>query len=159
MKKYKLLIILTLIFVLASCSNSNFNGEIQKGNKSYKLDEYIENQGVTAIFIKNARGETYKVVTVGETGYAEYGKDILASAISSLTINTLNSVNELTDTKINYKQKQYKGLPYVEIELEEFMSEIGKEKTIVLIDSLRLGLENIKQSYGENYVNIVVIGE
>ena len=40
------------------------------------------------------------IKSVGHAGYADYGQDIVCSAVSVLLINTLNSIEEFTSDKL-----------------------------------------------------------
>jgi uncharacterized protein YsxB (DUF464 family) len=145
--------------LISGCSSGTFNGEITKSNKMVMLEDYLKQEGVKAVFFKNKNGLIYKFFVLGRTNYAENGKDIVASATSVLTINTVNSLDQLTDTKINVKQEEISGMPYVEMEMEYFKSDVGKEKANVLIDSFMLGLKQINEMYGEKYLKVVEISD
>jgi hypothetical protein len=49
-----------------------FNGIIQKGNPQFQIQDYIHDQGVKAIFFRNAHGYLYKFIVIGRTDFAEY---------------------------------------------------------------------------------------
>lgn len=136
-----------------------FNGIIQKGNPHFEIQDYIHEQGVKAIFFRNANRYLYKFIVIGETAFAEYGKDIVAAAISALTINTVNTINNFTKTKFRYKNEALFNLPYIELELERFSSEVDKEKSLILIDSLMLGLTQLEEEYGQEYLRVIEINE
>jgi uncharacterized protein YsxB (DUF464 family) len=126
-----------------------FNGIIQKGNPHFEIQDYIHEQGVKAIFFRNSNRYLYKFIVIGETAFAEYGKDIVAAAISALT----------TKTKFRYKNEIIFNLPYIELELERFSSEVDKEKSLILIDSLMLGLTQLEEEYGQEYLRVIEINE
>ncbi|RPF55480.1 ribosomal-processing cysteine protease Prp [Aquisalibacillus elongatus] len=160
-KKYQLglIYIITTIMFMSGCNNENFNGQIEKGDTTINIEDYNSNDGVTALFIKNSNDFIYRVIVNGETNYSEYGTDILASAISVLTINTVNSLNELTDNELSFNHEPINGLPSIEIEMNNFGSEVDKEKSIVLIKSLKLGLKQIEQEYGDEYFKVMEISD
>ena len=47
-------------------------------------------------FFKNSEKEITGFYSAGHAGYAESGSDIICSAISVLTINTINSIEALS---------------------------------------------------------------
>lgn len=91
----------------------------------------------------------YKGFTVtGHAGYADKGKDIVCAAVSALVINTINSLESLTDDAIKVNSDDDKGL----IELE-FLS-LNSVEAKLLIESLILGLKGIKDSDNGKYICI-----
>ncbi|WP_156291550.1 ribosomal-processing cysteine protease Prp [Oceanobacillus salinisoli] len=154
-----LIFLIVTIMFMSGCNNKNFNGQIEKGNQTINVEDNIKDKGVTALFIKNSNDLIYKVIVTGETNYSEYGTDIVASAISALTINTVNSLVEFTDSELSYNQETRNGLPSIELEVSSFGSEVGKEKSLVLIESLRLGLKQIEQEYGNEFLKVMEISD
>ena len=49
---------------------------------------------------------------LGHSGFARRGKDIVCSAISTLTINTVNSLEKIADVDIEVKTKDKAGYLY-----------------------------------------------
>lgn len=84
----------------------------------------------------------------GHAGYADSGEDIVCSAISVLVINTINSLEVLTSTKMQVESDEESG----RIDLL-FMEDL-KEDGILLMDSLMLGLKNVADEYGKRYVEL-----
>ncbi len=83
----------------------------------------------------------------GHAGYDEPGRDIICSAISALAVNTVNSIEKLTDDKFIVNNDD-SGL----LELEVLTL---TDSSILLLNSLYIGIESIVKSYGNGYVNIV----
>ena len=83
----------------------------------------------------------------GHAGYAEYGYDIVCAAISSLSVNTVNSIDKLTDDDIKV-QTDDAGLLKLEMITNSDSSQL-------LLASLKLGLQGIANTYGNEYVNIL----
>ncbi len=86
---------------------------------------------------------------VGHAGYAESGSDIVCAAASMLSTNTVNSIEKLTVDKVSYNVDEDTGL----------LSMSFKGKTVsceskLLVDSLIIGLESIRDSYGDTYIKI-----
>ena len=67
----------------------------------------------------------------GHAMYAEAGSDIVCAAVSALVINTINSI-------------------------EEFTNDLSAA-TELLMDSLMLGLPNIVEAYGEEYLKVEMV--
>ena len=79
----------------------------------------------------------------GHAGYDEPGRDIICSAISALAVN----IEKLTDDKFIVNNDD-SGL----LELEVLTL---TDSSILLLNSLYIGIESIVKSYGNGYVNIV----
>lgn len=80
------------------------------------------------------------------SGHAEYdqsGRDIVCAAVSTLVLNTINSIEKFTYDQIEVRKKEDLG----EIAFR-FHNRVGV-KSILLIDSLILGLENIRKDNNE----------
>ena len=92
----------------------------------------------------------YKGLSIlGHAGAGEYGKDIVCAAVSVLVINTINSIDTLTNDKIKVKSNDKKGF----IELT-FLSSVSLESK-VLMDSLVLGLQGVRDDNNTEYINII----
>lgn len=95
----------------------------------------------------------YRICLKGHAGYAEHGDDIVCSAVSMLTINTLNAIEAYTDepTKqlaLNLK-KGYIDVLFIRRQSGEYAPEAE-----LLLKTMSLGLESIKEMYGEKYIEI-----
>ena len=97
------------------------------------------------IATKNSR--CIQVVTKGHAEYAEEGQDIICAAVSVLMVNTANSIETLTEDSFTCDEDD----GYVAIAIEEGASEGAH----LLMESLRLGLESIRETYGDAYLDIV----
>ena len=100
---------------------------------------------VTAIIKKNSN-KYVSFECKGHAGFAEAGSDIVCSAISMLSINTANSIIELTDTSINPKEKN--GFLFWEF------TDYIDDKATLLMDSLVLGLKTIEDTYSNKYLTL-----
>lgn len=83
----------------------------------------------------------------GHAGYNESGKDIVCSAVSALAINTVNSIEKLTDDICTVNNDESGSL-----ELKVLTLSNSSE---LLLNSLYMGIDSIVKSYGSRYVNIV----
>ena len=61
-------------------------------------------------FFKNSEKEITGFYSAGHAGYAESGSDIICSAISVLTINTINSIEAFTDDKFDVSVNEDEGI-------------------------------------------------
>ena len=96
----------------------------------------------------DSEGNTRGIEVKGHAGYDEYGRDIVCAAVSSLTLNMANSVERFTDDGFDGSVEEETGHFNF-----RFTGEISKESKL-LMDSLILGLENIGETYGEEYIKI-----
>ena len=84
----------------------------------------------------------------GHAKYANYGKDIVCAAVSVLTLNTVNSIEALTDNVMNVRESGKGGA--LEVDFPEGLDEKGK----LLMDALVMGIRDVEQQYGSGYVNV-----
>ena len=85
----------------------------------------------------------------GHAEYAEYGSDIVCSAVSVLVINTMNSIEKFTEDK-------FEGTVHQEKDVVSFnlLSDPVSASAELLLNSLVLGLEGIQSEYGKKYIKI-----
>ena len=82
----------------------------------------------------------------GHALYAEAGTDIVCSAVSVLLINTVNSVETLTNDRFEVKEAD----GYLKLMMAE---DVSKE-TELLLKSLALGLRAIEETYGRSFLQV-----
>lgn len=82
-------------------------------------------------------------------GSGEYGFDIVCAAISVLTINTVNSLEQLTKDTFDLTQQEELGL--IQVIFRDSLSAAGQ----LLMDSYVLGLESIREEYGSSYIQVI----
>lgn len=80
----------------------------------------------------------------GHAGYAEYGKDIVCAGVTALTQTLIQSIDDLTDDKIEYRISPGK----VEVEYRNL-----SEKSKTLVDSFFVGICLIAEEFPE-YVKV-----
>lgn len=85
----------------------------------------------------------------GHAEFAENGKDIVCAAVSVLVINTLNALDALTDNEIAVKTLSSEH----GIISASFENSID-EKGILLMQSMILGLQEIKKQYSKKYLKL-----
>ena len=78
----------------------------------------------------------------GHAGYDDIGKDIVCAAVSVLVINTLNSIERVSDENSGTVEFRFKDHP--------------SHDAALLLDSMILGLEDIEDSEEyESYIDII----
>ena len=98
--------------------------------------------------IKTRNGEYKGFNCIGHSGYAERGEDIVCAAISVLVINTINSLDKLAGEKIKLVTNDEEGL--IDCRFEGQIN----EKSKLLLDSMVLGLREIKKQYGKTFIDL-----
>ena len=105
---------------------------------------------MTTITIYKSNANEYKgFQCFGHAGYADYGKDIICSAISVLVINTINSIEELAGVKDSIVDMNEKTG-----DIKYQLGSIPNEFTTLLLDLMVLGLTKIKEEYGNKYLKL-----
>jgi len=101
------------------------------------------------VIIKRDKDKVAKGIEIkGHAGYGEYGQDIICSAVSALSLNMANSVEQFTDDHFEGSVADDGG--YFSF---SFPGEISSESQL-LMKSLILGLQNIQSDYGAEYIKI-----
>jgi len=96
----------------------------------------------------NKKSNQYSGFTVkGHADYAEHGFDIICAAVSVLTVNTLNSIESFTEDAFSGEQKD----GFISCIFPEELS----EKSVLLMDSMVLGLTEIQNNYGKKYIRLI----
>ena len=85
----------------------------------------------------------------GHVGFADYGEDIVCSAVSALAINTANSIEELTDDKFSCDAAENGDLDF------KIISDVSSDSKL-LIHSLYIGLTNIEKEYGQKFLKVCI---
>ncbi len=85
------------------------------------------------------QGAVYKAFSVyGHAGYGEFGKDVVCSAVSSLTIHTVNVISD--DLKCDVDIRTGDGEVSLKLNARDEFAEL-------LIKALKKSLEDISQQY------------
>ena len=105
---------------------------------------------LTVTFSKNSDGQYYEVRIEGHAEYADMGQDIVCAGISVLFINTATSIEKLTSDEVDLWQDE-------ETEISGFriISSKISDESVLLMDSLILGLNGIADEYGDKYIVII----
>ena len=99
------------------------------------------------ISIIRHNNEYSQIKAFGHAEYDDYGKDIVCAAVSVLIINAANSLEKFTNDLIMAETHEYGT---TEILLKEHPS----KEAVLLVDSLILGLEGIRNQYGKKYLSV-----
>ena len=103
---------------------------------------------IKVTFYEDANNVIQRCTFSGHAEYADKGEDIICAAVSILFINTMNAIETFTSdkTKVNYNKKNN----YHDVSFYETPSESSQ----LLMNTLLLGLDSIKNQYGSNYLKI-----
>ena len=100
------------------------------------------------VTILRGRDESVRGIEInGHAGFAEYGQDVICAAVSALALNMANSVEAFTDDHFVGSIAEDDGA--FTFSFPEKMS----SESQLLMKSLILGLENIRDEYGAEYIN------
>ncbi len=100
-------------------------------------------------FYKTTAGEYQGFTCNGHAGYADHGRDIVCASISVLVINTINSLEEITEEAMHVETDEDTGTIRC-----RFAGQPLKETSRALVDSLVLGLTRIEKQYGKKYCKL-----
>ena len=84
----------------------------------------------------------------GHAEYAESGQDIVCSAVSSLTITTINAMEAYTSQPFEVFQDEEDGVITV-----NFLEDLDHDAAL-LMNSLILGLKTIENEYNGEYIHV-----
>ena len=99
------------------------------------------------ISIIRHNNEYSQIKAFGHAEYDDYGKDIICSAVSVLVINAANSLEKFTEDLVLAQT-------YEDGTTEILLREHPSKEAVLLIDSLVLGLEGIRNQYGKKYLSV-----
>lgn len=75
----------------------------------------------------------------------DHGKTDVCAAVSLLTLNTVNSIEALTGTHFTCEYDPEGG--FLQFEIKEY-----NPKTDLLLEAMALGLESVKENYGNDII-------
>lgn len=93
-----------------------------------------------------------KVESKGHGEYAEYGKDIVCSAVSVYLINTINTLTEILDVEESINYIIDDGFYDLNIDYKN-IEESKREFVVLILNSLKLALESLQENY-EQYISV-----
>ena len=109
---------------------------------------------MTKISFFRKEGKWVGFQCVGHTGYGRYGKDILCSAISSITQSCMIGLDKVLGIDIQIDRNDENG--YLKIELPDTLDKESESKVEVLMDTCYLSLLDLKDGYSK-YISMEVI--
>ncbi|MCR5587211.1 MAG: ribosomal-processing cysteine protease Prp [Lachnospiraceae bacterium] len=110
------------------------------------------------ITVKEEDGIYTSFKTEGHAGFAEEGYDIVCAGVSALVINFINSIDELCDDKFEFNKSDDFGESSSEADIIEFrFISIPSKDAQLLFKSLVIGLKDIQNSYGTEFVQVDII--
>ncbi|MBQ7562695.1 MAG: ribosomal-processing cysteine protease Prp [Lachnospiraceae bacterium] len=98
--------------------------------------------------IRKQDGSVRSVRVKGHAEFEDAGKDIVCAAVSMLVINTANALERLTDNAV-FGEELSDGLVF------EFR-EPPDEKGVLLLDTMLLGLADVQEKYGKDYLKLII---
>ena len=101
---------------------------------------------VTVVQTKDKQIRAFQVA--GHAGYAESGQDIVCSAVSALTITTINSLEAFTSQSFEIDQDEEDGVITV-----NFLENLEHDAAL-LMNSLIIGLKSIENEYNNEYIHV-----
>ena len=102
----------------------------------------------TIIIRKTVKKEYVGLICMGHAGYAENEPDIVCAAVSVLVINTINAIEKLAGQKPEVLQNEETG--FIRCDFKDSLN----EKSILLMDAMVLGLQDISKTYGKKYLQV-----
>lgn len=92
----------------------------------------------------------------GHTGYADFGKDIVCSAISSIVQSACLGIVKVLKINAVIKRDDKKG--FLELRLPKDISQQKLSDAQIVLKTMRLSLEDLLFDYGE-YIKLEVYDE
>jgi len=105
---------------------------------------------MTKISIVKSHGRYKGFECIGHSGYGEAGEDIVCAAISTLTINTINSIEQFTEDAFSLEADDNIG------SIKMYFNEIPSDKSDLLMKSMELGLNAIADQYDGQFVTVKI---
>ncbi|MFA5576529.1 MAG: ribosomal-processing cysteine protease Prp [Tissierellaceae bacterium] len=105
-------------------------------------------------FYKDKKDNIKKFTIRGHANYASHGNDIVCAAVSALAQTTLLSLVKVCgveEDRINYTIEEKTG--FLDVELPRDLDSSSLEKTQILLESLKIGINSIIEIYPE-YVKL-----
>jgi uncharacterized protein YsxB (DUF464 family) len=103
----------------------------------------------TWIYRDKNRINGFKITGHADSG--EYGKDIVCAAVSVLTINTVNSIEQITRIMPLVDSDEENG-GFLSVNVPESSDAKAELQAQVLLEALEIGLKDISKSYKEYLV-------
>ena len=105
---------------------------------------------IKAFFYKDPSGFLTGYEISGHADFSEEGSDIICSAVSALSINTANTMEEIVGIQLITESRD----GYLKVMLPSSLSDLERHDASLLLHSLRSGLASIQESYGSQYLQL-----
>ncbi|MDO5095606.1 MAG: ribosomal-processing cysteine protease Prp [Peptostreptococcaceae bacterium] len=102
---------------------------------------------VTVTTTRDLSGNIYMVEVTGHAEQAKHGQDIVCSAISVLTMATLNGLTDVVKANVDYIVEE--GYVKIKVDTNEM-----KDTIKTLLETFELGIAALLEDYGR-YVKLV----
>lgn len=120
-------------------------------NPSNEKESENRSSGTKAIFTMNGSGCIYGFMIYGYTGYAKKGYDIVSSAISALSLHTINTIRKYTND-INEDKSNDGILMFM---LPNLRDGLGSDTARILLSSMVESMIEIQEQYSD-YLKIYI---
>ena len=97
---------------------------------------------------KTRKNSIRSFVIAGHAGYAESGQDIVCSAVSVLSINTINALSAYTSQQFEVETDEKTGT--IKVDFPETLDHDAE----LLVNTMILGLESIEDGYDGKYIHV-----
>ena len=105
----------------------------------------------TVTVFKSETGAYTGLRVSGHAGYAFAGSDIVCAAVSTLTVNTINSVEQFTKDRVTVSGDEEKAV--IEAGFEGENGVLSPEATL-LLQSYEMGVRELAKQYDEVQVQV-----
>jgi uncharacterized protein YsxB (DUF464 family) len=105
---------------------------------------------ITVDVYKDSNGVISEFECLGHAEFADDGSDIVCAAVSVLVINTINSIDTFLQEDIHVRMDQETGNIYC------YFGRVRSEGASLLLNSMVLGLEDIENNYGNDFIKITI---
>ena len=102
---------------------------------------------ITAVFTKDQEGCISSFSISGHAGFADAGQDIVCAAVSALSFNTINAIETLVQTPIQYNAETDGFLVCT-------LQDPHQKDAQLLLQALALGLKQIRKDYGKEFLMV-----
>jgi hypothetical protein len=104
---------------------------------------------IDVLILRNRAQDITGFKVSGHALFAEAGNDIICSAVSMLTINTVNAIEQfLPDEPMVVNVDRKSGF------IEARLKEKPTERSEILLRTFHLGMVSIEEQYGRQYVKV-----
>lgn len=106
---------------------------------------------IKATIYHNSRKQLCGYCICGHAGFAQEGEDIVCAAVSVLTINTINAIEQLTTTQFHCDANEQKG-GYLKVMFSDVEKEADYDAEL-LLKAMVIGLQDLSKEY-KKYIRL-----